>query len=128
MGLANHTVLIGRDGREFAIDDSAAPIRDDRGEMIGVVLVFRDVTAERRSMEIMRRADKLTAAARLSATMAHEINNPLAAVVNLIFIAKNVPGVPAAAVQQLVQVEQGVGACGAHYEAGSRLLPRNHGA
>lgn len=46
-GLANHTNLVHRDGTERAIADSAAPIRDDGGEIIGVVLVFRDVTGER---------------------------------------------------------------------------------
>src|SRR5262249_1814049 len=49
-GLANHTVLIVKDGVERAIDDSAAPIRDSRGNISGVVLVFRDVT-ERRQAE-----------------------------------------------------------------------------
>lgn len=46
-GLANHTVLIARDGAECAIADSAAPIRDREGNIIGVVLVFRDVSKER---------------------------------------------------------------------------------
>jgi PAS domain S-box-containing protein len=45
VGLANHTVLIAKDGTERSIDDSAAPIRDDQGKIIGVVLIFRDVTA-----------------------------------------------------------------------------------
>ncbi|MFP4169396.1 MAG: GAF domain-containing protein, partial [Desulfonatronovibrionaceae bacterium] len=45
-GLANHTVLIARDGREYQIADSASPIRNDQGEITGVVLVFRDVTEE----------------------------------------------------------------------------------
>jgi PAS domain S-box-containing protein len=47
VGLANHTVLISRDGTERPIADSAAPIRDGSGAIIGVVLVFRDVTEER---------------------------------------------------------------------------------
>lgn len=46
-GLANHTVLIARDGTERPIADSAAPIRDDAGQITGVVLVFRDVATER---------------------------------------------------------------------------------
>jgi PAS domain S-box-containing protein len=46
-GLANHTILTARDGKERAIADSAAPIRDREGRVIGVVLVFRDVSAER---------------------------------------------------------------------------------
>ena len=44
VGLANHTVLIRRDGAELNIEDSAAPIRDRQGEITGVVLVFHDVT------------------------------------------------------------------------------------
>jgi PAS domain S-box-containing protein len=50
VGLANHTVLFARDGREIPIDDSAAPIRDASRTVMGVVLVFRDV-AERRRLE-----------------------------------------------------------------------------
>jgi PAS domain S-box-containing protein len=46
VGLANHTLLIARDGREFPILDSGAPIRDDN-ELVGVVIVFRDATAAR---------------------------------------------------------------------------------
>ncbi len=48
-GLANHTVLIHRDGREVPIDDSAAPILDDEGRVTGVILVFRDITEKRRA-------------------------------------------------------------------------------
>ncbi len=44
VGLANHTVLIGRDGREYHVADSAAPIRDSAGDVVGVVLVFSDVS------------------------------------------------------------------------------------
>ncbi len=48
VGLTNHTVLISRAGHEYAIEDSAAPIRDHRGQVLGVVLVFKDVTEARR--------------------------------------------------------------------------------
>jgi len=44
VGLANHTVLLARDGREIPIDDSGAPVRGENGAIEGVVLVFRDVT------------------------------------------------------------------------------------
>ncbi len=50
VGLANHTILIARDGREFPIDDSGAPIRQADGTVQGVVLVFRDFT-ERKAAE-----------------------------------------------------------------------------
>ena len=53
MGLANHTMLIHRDGSERPIADSAAPIRDAAGAVAGAVLVFRDVTAQRRTEEAL---------------------------------------------------------------------------
>ncbi len=89
VGLANHTVLQQADGSLVPIEDSAAPIHDDKGRLVGVVLVFRDATSERQSQELMRKTEKLAAAARLAATVAHEINNPLEAVCNLIYLAKN---------------------------------------
>ncbi len=60
VGLANHTTLISRDGREYQIADSAAPIRLPDGELIGVVLVFQDVTGEYRlRRELARSHDRL---------------------------------------------------------------------
>ncbi|MBI4831765.1 MAG: response regulator [Candidatus Lindowbacteria bacterium] len=57
VGLANHTLLIARDGTEIPIDDSAAPIRDDRGNIIGVILVFRDVTERVKAESQLQRAN-----------------------------------------------------------------------
>lgn len=104
VGLANHTVLISRDGREVSIDDSAAPILDAHGQMIGVVLVFRDTTekrrAEERHAELIAKERELDAERKLreleselarvvralsvgelATSIAHEINQPLAGVV-----------------------------------------------
>jgi PAS domain S-box-containing protein len=106
MGLANHTVLRKPNGTLTPIDDSAAPIRDDSGKLIGVVLVFRDISNNRKTERVLRNAEKLGAAARLSATVAHEINNPLEAAVNLVYIARLDPHLPASVVQQLTQAEQ----------------------
>src|SRR5690606_21013141 len=54
VGLANHTVLIAKDGKQYPIDDSAAPIFDLEGEVIGVVLVFHDVTERRRTEKALK--------------------------------------------------------------------------
>ncbi len=59
VGLANRTVLIGRDGTERVISDSGAPIKDEHGEMSGVVLVFRDVTARTRATEELRSREEI---------------------------------------------------------------------
>jgi PAS domain S-box-containing protein len=64
VGLANHTVLIRKDGSECPIDDSAAPIMDERGKVSGCVLIFRDVTVQRR-ME-REKASQLLAARMLA--------------------------------------------------------------
>jgi PAS domain S-box-containing protein len=54
VGLANHTVLIAKDGARRPIDDSAAPIKDTHGHIKGVVLIFRDVSDARRSQEELK--------------------------------------------------------------------------
>jgi PAS domain S-box-containing protein len=53
IGLANHTLLLARDGTEYQIADSAAPIRDPAGQTLGVVLVFHDVTEQYRNQEAL---------------------------------------------------------------------------
>jgi PAS domain S-box-containing protein len=57
VGLANHTLLVRRDGMEVPIDDSGAPIRGKNNEIVGVVLVFRDITERRQSEEALRQSD-----------------------------------------------------------------------
>jgi len=61
-GLANHTVLIARDGSEKSIADSCAPIRDSDGQVVGAVLVFRDVTEEYQSQQALRDSSALVQA------------------------------------------------------------------
>ena len=106
VALANHTVLQHRAGHFLPIEDTAAPIRDDSGRLIGVVLVFHDASRERNLQEVLRRTEKLAAAARLAATVSHEINNPLEAIGNLIFLAKNNPDAPEKVAEQLQLAEQ----------------------
>lgn len=84
VGLANHTLLITRDGREIPIDDSASPILDDQGNCTGVVLVFRDITERRlaeervRASELqVRQVQKMEAIGQLAAGIAHDFNNML---------------------------------------------------
>jgi PAS domain S-box-containing protein len=54
-GLANHTLLLSKDGREIPIDDSAAPIHTDDGRIVGAVVVFREITERRRHEQTLGR-------------------------------------------------------------------------
>ena len=63
VGLAHHTVLLARDGNEYRIADSASPIRNARGEIVGVVLVFSDVTERYRTEEALHEAQAILRAA-----------------------------------------------------------------
>jgi PAS domain S-box-containing protein len=80
VGLANHTLLLAREGQARPIDDSAAPIRNEQGQTVGVVLVFRDVTERRRTEETLREADRKKD--EFLAILAHELRNPLAPIRN----------------------------------------------
>ncbi|HEY7426799.1 MAG TPA: response regulator [Gemmataceae bacterium] len=89
VGLANHTILLARDGTRRPIDDTAAPIRDEDGQFVGVVLVFRDI-AERRRLEneLRLRSEDLAERDRRKdeflAMLAHELRNPLAPLANTV--------------------------------------------
>ena len=89
VGLANHTILISKNGQEFAIDDSGSPIRDAAGEMTGIVLVFRDVTQQRNLEAALQSNERLAVPGRLSASFANEIHNPLDTAGNLLFMASH---------------------------------------
>ncbi len=88
VGLANHTLLIGKDGSEYQIADSGAPIRDDNGKILGVILVFRDVTQAYQTEEALRRSQKMEAIGRLSGGIAHDFNNQLGVIIGYLDFLK----------------------------------------
>ena len=88
IGLANHTALISRDGTEKSIADSAAPIRNRDSEVIGTVLVFRDVTLENRVNAELAKTKKLESVGILAGGIAHDFNNLLTGIMGNISLAK----------------------------------------
>jgi PAS domain S-box-containing protein len=80
VGLANHTALVTKNGRKIRIADSGAPILDVQSKIIGVVLVFRDVTEQIKAEKELLKMKKLESVGVLAGGIAHDFNNILASI------------------------------------------------
>ncbi len=80
VGLGNHALLISKTGDQYHVADSGSPIRDSEGCIIGIVLVFRDVTEEYRIREQLHQSQKMEAIGQLAGGVAHDFNNTLAGI------------------------------------------------
>jgi len=90
-------LLLGRDGNEVSVEDSASVIRDEKGNVLGVVVSFRDVTERKRLEKRLAISERMASLGTLAAGIAHEINNPLAYVLtNMEFCRKALDRVAAA--------------------------------
>jgi len=89
IGLANHTALIARSGAQRIIADSGAPIRDKESRIIGVVLVFRDITDKQRLEENMMKSQRLESLGLLAGGIAHDFNNLLSGIFGYMSIARD---------------------------------------
>lgn len=132
VGLANHTALVREDGTEISIDDSGAPIRNEHSQVFGVVLVFRDITEQKEMLNVLRMNEKLAAAGRLSASIAHEIHNPLETIGNLLYILRkqtgsNLEKLIGTAEQELTRVVQITKNMLSLYRESKREIPTNLG-
>src|SRR5262249_17930327 len=78
-----------KDGSELWVLMSANPVFGKNGQLVGILAMLSDVTMLRKTEKSLIRNEKLIAAGRLAATISHEVNNPLEAVINLIYLLKN---------------------------------------
>ncbi len=88
VGLANHTVLVSKSGKEYIIADSAAPIKNKQGKILGVVLVFRDITEKEQIIRELIKNEKLKSVALLASGIAHDFNNLLTGLLGNVQLAK----------------------------------------
>ena len=110
VGLANHTILLAKDGRETPIDDSGAPIRQGDGTVQGVVLVFRDFMAQKQAENALLEAKAAAEAAneaksQFLANMSHELRTPMNAILGMIDVA--LPKAMDPTVQDCLQTAKG---------------------
>jgi two-component system CheB/CheR fusion protein len=100
------TERMRKDGTRVPVLLTVSPLRNAEGKIVGASAIARDISAQRHSEEAVRRSEKLATAGRLAASIAHEINNPLEAVLNLLYLARNDPR---QAEQYLSMAEEEVG-------------------
>jgi len=82
------TVRLTKSGKRIQVSVTVSPIRDEAGHVIGAAKIARDVTRQKQAEQALRTTERLAAVGRLAATVAHEINNPLAAVTNLVYLSR----------------------------------------
>ncbi|HTU50484.1 MAG TPA: PAS domain S-box protein [Acidobacteriaceae bacterium] len=82
------TTRVTKAGRRIEVSLTISPIKDSTGRVIGSSKIARDITERKQMERSLVQSEKLAAAGRMAATVAHEINNPLEAVLNLIFLAR----------------------------------------
>jgi PAS domain S-box-containing protein len=85
------TVRMRKSGELVEVSITVSPVRDDAGNIVGAAKIARDVTQHKKTERALQMTERLAAVGRLAATVAHEINNPLEAVINLIYLAKHAP-------------------------------------
>jgi len=106
IALANHTVLVAKDGTERNIADSGAPIMDTESKVIGVVLVFRDITDQLKTEKELLKAKKLESVGVLAGGIAHDFNNILTAILGNINLVLVDEGLPKGSRKLLVEAEK----------------------
>ena len=82
------TVRLAKDGRSIEVSLTISPIRDADGRVIGASKILRDISTRKRMEQSLLQAEKIAATGRMAATIAHEINNPLEAIVNLLYLLR----------------------------------------
>jgi PAS domain S-box-containing protein len=82
------TVRLTKSGERVDVSLTVSPIRDVAGRVIGAAKTARDITQQKKTEQALRMTERLASVGRMAATVAHEINNPLEAVTNLVYLAK----------------------------------------
>lgn len=85
------TVRLHKSGELVEISLTVSPLRDEAGTVIGAAKIARDITQRKKTERALQMTERLASVGRLAATVAHEINNPLEAVINLIYLARRAP-------------------------------------
>ena len=113
---------IRKDGSSITVSVTISPIRDEQGHVVGASKSVRDISDRKRMENLLIQAEKLAATGRMAATIAHEINNPLGSLMNLIFLARHNSPKDGTAHQYLLTAENEVERVSATWQSIHRML------
>lgn len=82
------TVRLTKNGERIDVSLTISPVKDETGRIVGAAKIARDITQQKRAEHALQTSERIASVGRLAATIAHEINNPLEAVTNLVYLAK----------------------------------------
>jgi len=82
------TVRLNKSGESVEVSLTVSPVKDQAGNIVGAAKIARDVTQRKRAERALQTTERLASVGRLAATIAHEINNPLEAITNLVYLAR----------------------------------------
>jgi PAS domain S-box-containing protein len=100
------TIRMKKSGERFSVSLTISPVRNEQGEVVGAAKIARDITQHKRTEKALQLTEKLASVGRLAATVAHELNNPLEAVTNFVFLAQTTENLPAVARKYLTLADQ----------------------
>jgi PAS domain S-box-containing protein len=82
------TVRLAKDGRRLNVSLTVSPVKDEHGRVIGASKILRDISGRKRMEQALLQSEKIAAAGRMASTIAHEVNNPLEAITNLLYLLR----------------------------------------
>jgi PAS domain S-box-containing protein len=103
------TVRMHKSGDRLNVSLTISPVRSREGKIVGAAKILRDVTEQKKLLAALHTSERMASLGRLAATIAHEINNPLESITNLIYLSKEHPQAPRKVRQYLETAEQELG-------------------
>ena len=103
------TVRVKKNGERIQVSLTVSPVKDQHGKIIAAAKIVRDITRQKQLETALHTSERLASVGRLAATVAHEINNPLEAITNFIYLAKHQPDLPEKVKRYLQRADQELG-------------------